>query len=87
MATDPQFRDAVVRRRVRQLIEQGRLPLAPPTQRMSANYGTGHTCAACDEQITSAQMECAVEGAGIPLWFHLGCRLIWQLECAQRRAS
>lgn len=86
MATDPQFRDAVVRRRVRQLIEQGRLPLAPPTQRMSASYGTGHTCAACDEQITSVQMECTVEGAGIPLWFHLGCRLIWQLECAQRRA-
>jgi hypothetical protein len=54
---------------------------------MSASHGTGHTCAACDEQITSAQMECAVEGAGIPLWFHLGCRLIWQLECAQRRAS
>jgi hypothetical protein len=87
MATDPQFRDAVLRRRVRQLIEQGRLPLAPPPQRLAAGYGTGHTCAACDEQITSAQMECSVEAAGIPLWFHLGCRLIWQLECAQLPAS
>ena len=87
MATDPQFRDAVLRKRVRQLIEQGRLPLAPPTQGMAAGYGTGHTCAACDEQITSSQMEYAVEGTGTPLWFHLGCRLIWQLECAQLPAS
>jgi hypothetical protein len=87
MARDPEFRDADVRRRVRHLIEQGRLPLAPPTQRMTAGYGTGHTCAACDQQITSSQMEYAVEGTGTPLWFHLGCRLIWQLECAQQPTS
>ena len=87
MATDPEFRDADVRRRVRHLIEHGRLPLAPPTQRMTAGYGTGHTCAACDQQITTSQMEYAVEGAGTPLWFHLGCRLIWQLECAHQPTS
>ena len=87
MATDPQFRDTVVKGRVRQLLQQGRLPLAPPTQRMAAGYGSGHACAACEQQITSAQMEYAVEGAGTPLRFHLGCRLIWQLECAQLTAS
>jgi hypothetical protein len=87
VATDPQFRDAVVRRRVRELIVQGKLPLVPRTQRLAAGYGTGETCAACDQQITSAQMEYAVEGAGTPLSFHLGCCLIWELECAQLPAS
>ena len=83
MATDAQFRDVEVRRRVHQLIEQGKLPIAPPTQHMTAGYGTGQTCAACDQHITSSQIEYAVEGFGTPLCFHLGCRLIWQMECAR----
>jgi len=87
MEIDPQFRGAEVRARVRQLIEQGKLPVAPSIQRMATRYGTGQTCAGCDQRITSAEMEYAVEGAGTPLCFHLGCRLIWQLECAQLLAN
>lgn len=83
MALDPQFRDIELRGRVRQLLEQGKLPLMPSIERMAAGYGTGHTCVACNQQITSAQMEYEVGGTDTPLWFHLGCRLIWQLECAQ----
>lgn len=87
MPLDAAFRDIELRGRVRQLIEQGRLPLIPSVERMAAGYGTGHTCAACNHAITSAQMEYEVQGVGTPLWFHLGCRLIWQLECAQLPAN
>ena len=81
MDTYPDFRDAGLRKRVRGLIEQGSLPVAPPTQRMAAGYGTGHTCSACDEQITGAQMEYEVESRhsalvsfGMPLDLGVGVR-------------
>jgi len=71
--------------RVRQRIEQGTLPEMLP-QRIAAGYGTGHTCVACDQKIASTQIEYEVEGAGTLLCFHLGCHVVWQLECARSRS-
>jgi hypothetical protein len=42
--------------RVRRRIEQGTLPVVLP-ERILAGYGTGGRCVACDQEITSTQIE------------------------------
>lgn len=84
MPTESQLKDTALRMRVRQLIDQGRLPLMI-AQRIGAGYGSGCLCAACEQPITSTQVEYEVEDESTDrrLRFHMGCHVVWQLECAQ----
>jgi hypothetical protein len=83
MPTESQLRDTTLRVRVRELIADGRLPVMVPT-RIDAGYGSGHVCVACAQPITSAQVEYELADYrdGRPLCFHLGCHVVWQIECA-----
>jgi len=83
MPGESQVRATTLRLRVRERIENGRLP-AMAAQQIACGYGSGRACAACDEPITSAQVEYEVadERYGSKLSFHLGCHLVWQLECS-----
>ena len=84
MPTESQLRDAALRQRVHQLIDDGRLPVMRSAQ-INAGYGSGCLCAACDQQITSIQVEYEVEDESTDrrLRFHMNCHVVWQLECAQ----
>lgn len=75
----------MLRLRVRQLIDNGRLPVVTP-KRILAGYGAGDACAVCDQPITDTQVEYDVEDAVQDgrLIFHMRCHAIWQLECALR---
>ena len=83
MPTESQLRDAALPVRVRNLIEDGRLPVMVP-KNISAGYGSDRVCAACDQPITSTQVEYDIqdERTGERLSFHLGCHVLWQIECA-----
>jgi hypothetical protein len=85
MPTESQLRDGELRARIRQRIDDGRLPVMLP-RRINAGYGSGHTCRACDQPITRDEVEYEVDDYrdGRPLSFHLGCHVIWQLECVQK---
>ena len=85
MPTESQLRDVELRIRVRRLIEHGTLPQMLSEQ-IAAGYGAGHRCVACDQEITRIQIEYDVGTAGSPLRFHLGCHVVWQLECALARS-
>jgi len=82
MPTEWQSRESTLRVRVRERIENGRLPAIVLSQ-IAGGYGSGRTCAACDDPITSDQVEYEVhdERNGNRLTFHLGCHVMWQLEC------
>ena len=86
MPTESQLRDTELRMRVRQRIEHGTLPVVLP-ERIFAGYGSGGRCVACDQEISSTQIEYEVEALGSPLRFHLGCHVVWQLECARSRSA
>jgi hypothetical protein len=69
--------------RVRQRINDGRLPLANAPS-VSAGYAAGsECCAVCDQQIASGQVSYEVPGPA-PMVFHRKCYIIWQHECEQR---
>jgi hypothetical protein len=84
MNTESQLRDTALRLRVRERIEDGRLPVMLP-KAISAGYGAGNLCLACDQPITLTQIEYEVDhdvnGSPIRLRLHLGCHVIWQIEC------
>ena len=84
MATESQLLAAALRSRVRQDLKNGDLPVMLP-QPIAAGYGSGRACDVCDQPITTTQIECEVDDDrdGRRLRFHLGCNLIWQLECTQ----
>ena len=84
MPIESQLRNGALRLLVRQLLENGRLPVILPKQ-IAAGYGSGRVCAACDEPITSTQVEYEVDEClnGGRLRFHMGCHVVWQLECAR----
>jgi hypothetical protein len=60
-------------------LENGEIPSAW-FARVAAGYGVGGRCAACDEPITSDQVEYEVcnEQDGTRLTFHMGCHRIWE---------
>jgi hypothetical protein len=88
MPTKSQSRDSELRLRVRQRIENGQLPVMV-SKHIAAGYGSGRVCVACEEPITSAQVEYKIrdERGDSQLCFHLGCHVVWQLECAEARAE
>jgi hypothetical protein len=84
MPTESQLRDADLRVRIRRLIELGVLPVMVPKQ-IVGGYGSGHLCVGCERAITDTQVEYEIEDYrdGRSLWFHLGCHVVWQIECAR----
>jgi hypothetical protein len=84
--TESQLQDPTLRLHVRQLIENGQLP-AVLSERIFAGYGSGRVCVACDRAITASQIEYEVEDSSQDrrLIFHMGCHVVWQLECVRRR--
>ena len=83
MPTEAQLRDTDLRRRIRERIDDGLLPLIVPTE-ITAGYGHGELCSACDEPVSDTQIEYDVMHAGRTLSLHLGCHVIWQIECQAR---
>ena len=86
MPTEAQLRDAELRDRIRRWIDEGRLPVLLP-DRICAGYGSGSKCPACEQPITTDQIEYDVESPrnGTPmLSLHLGCYVLWQIECVNR---
>lgn len=82
--TDSQLRDQDLRLRIRRLIEQGVLPVMVPKQ-IAAGYGSGAVCVGCEKPITATHVEYEIEDCrdGRRLRFHLGCHVVWQIECAR----
>ena len=84
MPTESQLRDAGLRLRIRERIEDGRLPAMIP-KAILAGYGEGNLCLACDQPITPTQIEYEVDyqadGLRRRLRLHLGCHVVWQIEC------
>jgi hypothetical protein len=77
-------KDQVLRERVREAIEGGRLPGQRPP-RMWAGRGTGAACAICGEQIRGNELEYEFEharagDAHVDLHVHLQCCSAWDLE-------
>ena len=70
MPTESQLRDTALRLRVRERIENGRLPAMAPSW-IAGGYGAGRVCAACDEPITSTQVEYEVNQ-------ERGEQIVWQ---------
>lgn len=84
MPTASQLRDQELRVRIRRLIEEGVLPVMVPKQ-IAGGYGSGHPCVACEKPITGTEVEYEIEDCrnGRRLKFHLGCHVMWQIECAR----
>ena len=86
MPTEAQLQDIELRDRIRRWIDEGRLPVLLP-DKICAGYGSGSNCPACEQPITSSQIEYDVEypSNGTPLLsLHLGCYVLWQIECVNR---
>jgi hypothetical protein len=77
--TEAQLRDVELRDRIRSWIDEGRLPVLLP-DRISAGYGSGSKCPACEQPITSGQIEYDVEypSNGTP------SLSLQQIECVNR---
>ncbi len=89
MPTESQLRDIELRARIRQRIDKGHLHVFVPSI-IHAGYGSGATCEGCEQAITrdQVQYEVADPSDGIPIKLHLGCHVLWQMECnAPRSAS
>ena len=85
MPTESQIVDAELRARIGRLIDEARLPLMKPT-RIFAGAGSGTKCAGCGQPMTADQVEYEVPPAqtGVSVHLHLGCFVLWQLECTAR---
>lgn len=84
MPTESQLRDQDLRVRIRRLIEEGVLPVMVP-KHIDGGYGSGQLCVGCERPITGTQVEYEIEDHrnGRRLRFHLGCHVVWQIECAR----
>lgn len=79
--------DRVLRERIAERIDDGRLPLTLQNE-VTAGPGSGNLCPACDRLVTFTQAEYEAEyvGAGShhQLNLHRACYVIWQAECRRR---
>ena len=86
MLTEFRLPDFELHARIRQFIDEGWLPVFLP-DRISARYGSGSKCHACNQPVAPSQVKYDVEdpGNGIGrLSLHLGCYVLWQIECVKR---
>jgi len=86
MPTESQLQDVALRDLIRRLIDEGRLPLFL-ANKISAGYGSGSKCNGCDQPVTRTQIEYDLEDPGsgtAHLILHLGCYVLWQIECVKR---
>jgi hypothetical protein len=86
-------REDLLRERVRQAIDSGKLPARKP-DRMLGGLGTGKLCAVCAGMLTPTQMEIEVEfdrGGTSPgparYWTHPRCYAAWELELRGRSGA
>ncbi len=88
MPTEPQLLDTKLREHICQRIADGQLPVTLP-EHVETAQGSGNTCRACGQPITSRQVEYDVEDPrhGTRLTLHLGCHVLWQIECVRRVQS
>ena len=86
MSIESKLRHTELRSRVRQRIENGRLPMMVP-ESILGGYGSGQLCVACDQPITNTQVEFAVAQSRdrARFCFHLGCHAVWRAECEAAR--
>jgi len=74
--------ERALRRKIRQRLQEGALPLRKPT-RTWGGPGAGLDCEACDQPITKDQLEYEVQfdpDPVEPVHMHLGCFAAWELE-------
>lgn len=86
MPTEFQSPDIQLPAHVRRCIDEGRLPVYLPDS-LSAGYGSGSTCHACDRPIASSEVQYDVEdprNGRARFSVHLGCYVLWQTECVKR---
>jgi hypothetical protein len=88
MPNAPALGDEELRARVRQRIEQGRLPVVVSTE-LWAGYGTGAPCSGCTEPIAPNNIEFEVQHLQgyAELVFHARCHVLWQAECIWRTSK
>jgi hypothetical protein len=82
MPTESQLRNKALRARIGQLIDGGELP-AIIAKTIHAGYGSGLQCHACGRSITREQLEYETLFPKA-LRLHLGCHVLWQIECVVR---
>jgi hypothetical protein len=86
MPTEYQTRELQLQARIRRRIDEGRLPVHLADS-ISAGYGSGSKCHACDEPIAPSEIEYDLQDprdGTARLSLHLGCYVIWQSECVKR---
>jgi hypothetical protein len=89
VSTEAVLPDGELRSRVRQRINDGRLPMAFITL-INAGFGVGQACPVCDRPVTHDKVayEIVDPRNANRLTFHFACHVFWQCECARRvRAS
>jgi hypothetical protein len=85
MLSQYQLRDFELRVRIRRCIDEEWLPVFLPDS-ITAGYGSGSKCYACDQPIVSSEIKYDVQEPrnAARLRFHLGCYVLWQSECVKR---
>src|SRR5215475_5741069 len=86
MVIEHKLRDLQLHAHIRRRIDEERLPVYVPDS-ISAGYGSGSKCQACDRLITPSEIEYDVldpRNSAVRLRFHLGCYVLWQTECVRR---
>jgi hypothetical protein len=68
---------------VRQRIDAGELPPERPPK-ISAGFGNGEACSACDQKIDPAQLMYQVESSERAYRLHTGCHGLWTGELMRR---
>jgi len=89
MPTAPVLPESELLLRVRQRLDEARLPLFMPSS-ISAGYGTGaEVCQLCGLGISPEQTIYEVNDPRTSklLGFHFACYVLWQRECSQRLGS
>ena len=67
-----------LRQQIRVRLVQGRL--SPASDGYKTHQGTGRPCLVCRRDIGRAEVECAVDGAGVVMVAHETCYLLWREE-------
>jgi hypothetical protein len=72
--------------RIRARMDDGRLPVLLPV-RVRAGHASGSKCHACEGRFGGHQIAYDIEDVNgvVLLSLHLGCYVVWQIECIKRR--